>query len=286
MLPHPSSAKDTSHSRLARPRRRSGSVRQRDTEFLQKMLGDSLAVYADLQNLGPVVPTTDGGPVSVASSNMNRSGHVPVEEHRVDAAHDALPKHRPLSKQDGANADQNASLAPRRRPSFGGLLRNDTSRSHAHSGTGMSDERRNDLFETSIAYDTGIFQDADFMKGAGLTHVESQGSVTGMAVSPSDADIGSQQVDADPPACSREFDRRDATKEGEFGASVSAGAEDWLSLHAVDLIRRIQDWADELSARELQLTTRMSQQLQRERRFRALCETTAAQAEENARQGR
>ncbi|MCP4504688.1 MAG: hypothetical protein GY822_32690 [Deltaproteobacteria bacterium] len=91
-----------------------------------------------------------------------------------------------------------------------------------------------------------------------MTHAESQEVATGMAVSPSNDGIGSQQVDA----------------------------KDWLSLHAVDLIRRIQDWADELSARESQLTNRMSQQQQRERSFRALRETSVAQVKENARRGR
>ncbi len=262
MLPNPSSAKDTSHTRLVRPRRRYESVRQRDPELLQKMLGDSLAVSADLHCLDSVAPTTDGGPVGFASSNMNRSEHVPAAEHRIDAAHGSLPKRRPRSMQAGPDAVQDDSVVPRRRPSLRSLLLSDTSQGrtqveqgHTQLETGMSEEYRHDLYETLIACDVGVFQDAGFSKDAGLTHAESQEVATGMVVSPSNDGIGSQQVDAD----------------------------DWLSLHAADLIRRIQDWADELSARESQLTTRMSQQLQRERRFRALCETSVAQVKENAR---
>ena len=255
MLPNPSSAKDTSHTRLVKPRRRYDSVRQRDPELLQKMLGDSLAVSANLHSLDSVAPATDGGPVGVASSNMNRSEHVPAAEHRIDAAHGSLPKRRPRSMQAGPDAVQDDSVAPRRRPSLRSLLRSDSSQGRTQVETGVSEEYRHDLYETLIACDVGVFQDAGFSKNAGLTHAESQEGATGMAVSPSNDGIGIQQVDSD----------------------------DWLSLHAADLIRRIQDWADELSASESQLTTRMFQQQQRERRFRALCETSVAQVKENPR---
>ena len=258
MLPNPSSAKDTSHSRLARPRRRYGSVRQGNPELLRNRLGHSLAVSADLQRLDSEAPTIDGGPVSVAPNHMNRSRHVAVGGHRIDAAHGSLPKRRPRFRHAGTDGVQKDTVATRRRPSLRSLLRRDASQVHTQLETRVSEECCHDLNETSIAYEFGVFQDAGFRKDAGLTHAESQEVATGMAASPGNDGIGSQQVDA----------------------------KDWLSLHAVDLIRRIQDWADELSARESQLTTRMSQQQQRERRFRALCETSVAQVKENLRPSR
>jgi len=44
--------------------------------------------------------------------------------------------------------------------------------------------------------------------------------------------------------------------------------EDWLSLHAADLIRNIQNWADALDSREMQLDARVLRHEQLERRFR------------------
>jgi len=285
MVPNPSSDKDTSYSRLARPRRRAGSVRQRDTEFLKRMLGGSLTVSADLQRFDPVGSTTDGGRESRAISNLNRSGQVPVELHRIDAPHGSLPRHGPRAKQDQGNAGPGDSVAPRRRPSFGSLLQRDTSRSHAQSGTGLNEECRHDLSATSLAYDRGTFRDSEFMQDPDVVHEESEGSAAGRALSSSNDGSGSQQVGGDSSDCSRQIDRQKATTGCEFGAGASVGAEDWLSLHAADLIRRIQSWADELSARESQFTTRLSLQEQRERSFRARCEKLAARAEKNTRHG-
>lgn len=44
--------------------------------------------------------------------------------------------------------------------------------------------------------------------------------------------------------------------------------DDWLRLHAADLISRLQHWAADLDAREAQLNARTSIQEHRERRFR------------------
>lgn len=48
----------------------------------------------------------------------------------------------------------------------------------------------------------------------------------------------------------------------------SAAQEDWLRLHAVDLIGRLQAWACDLDAREAQLNSRTSLLEHLERRFR------------------
>jgi hypothetical protein len=47
-----------------------------------------------------------------------------------------------------------------------------------------------------------------------------------------------------------------------------ASKEDWLRLHATDLLDRLQTWASDLDAREAQLNARLSVQDHRERRFR------------------
>ena len=44
--------------------------------------------------------------------------------------------------------------------------------------------------------------------------------------------------------------------------------QNWLALHATDLIERIQTWALDLDSRELQINIRAAQQDQRERKFR------------------
>ena len=44
--------------------------------------------------------------------------------------------------------------------------------------------------------------------------------------------------------------------------------DEWLNLHASDLIRRLQAWSDQLDARESQLNARASMQDNRERQFR------------------
>lgn len=53
----------------------------------------------------------------------------------------------------------------------------------------------------------------------------------------------------------------------ETGEGVT-GREDWLRLHACELVDRLQSWADDLDAREAKLNARSSLQDLRERRFR------------------
>jgi len=48
--------------------------------------------------------------------------------------------------------------------------------------------------------------------------------------------------------------------------------QDWLTLHAADLIRKIQNWADALDSRKIQLDARVLRHEQRERRFRLHCQ--------------
>jgi len=242
------------------------------------MLGDSLAISSVLHCPDAVVPTTDGGRVRRASSDMNRSVHVAVAGQRIDAAHGSPPKHRPSSKQDEPNGNQDDGVAPRRRPSFTSLLQSDNSPSSTQVSNGLNEERRHELYEASIAYDVGVFPDAERLMDPSLANAESELAATEKTGSPSIDDSGNQQVSDDSP-----LDSKAATKECKSDVGATVGGEDWLSLHAADLVRRMQDWADELSAREFQLMTRMSQQQQRERRFRALCEVSVTQSEENAR---
>lgn len=51
-------------------------------------------------------------------------------------------------------------------------------------------------------------------------------------------------------------------------SEVVSGREEWLRLHAAELVDRLQTWADELDTREAKLNARSSIQDQRERRFR------------------
>ncbi|TWU45635.1 hypothetical protein Q31b_08110 [Novipirellula aureliae] len=55
---------------------------------------------------------------------------------------------------------------------------------------------------------------------------------------------------------------------------------EWLSLHSDDLIERLQAWAADLDAREVQLNHRAAMQDQRERQFRMTQQGIAAELKE------
>ena len=59
--------------------------------------------------------------------------------------------------------------------------------------------------------------------------------------------------------------------------------QDWLQLHADDLIDRLRGWQQELDAREAQLNAREAQQEQRERNFRVQAQSEQAEFEEQSR---
>ena len=270
--------KDTSQSRLARPRRRFGSVCLLRTEFLQEMFGANLEGATDQQNLDFVARTTDGEQRRRASGNMDCAAHNPTAEQRIDGAHGSLPKHCPRSQKDESNAARDGRVAPRRCPSFASLLRSDTLRSHTQSGIRLSEEHRSDLYETSIAYDVGVFEDAGFRQDAGIVDAESAALASRGSVGAKNEDSSSLEIDNGPTARSCQIEHcRDLDGQPTTG-EVGVGAEDWLSLQAADLIRRIQIWLAELSAKDTQLVARISLQEQRERRFRALCDGSVPQA--------
>lgn len=59
--------------------------------------------------------------------------------------------------------------------------------------------------------------------------------------------------------------------------------DEWLRLHATDLIDRLQAWASDLDAREAQLNSRTSIQEHRERRFRVRQQDLATELAEQQR---
>lgn len=265
------------------------------------MIGDSdtLAESNVQQNIDPVVSTTGGGQQQCASCNMESPGHTSIREHRIDGAHDSPPTyrprspHRPRSTHAGIEADRDRRNAPRRRPSFGMRLRNATSRSQSQSIVLAGEESQHDLCETLVAYDVGGFQVVGLGKSAGFVRADFESSALGNAAVSKNHDGDSQRVERDPLPRSGEADHRSGEADHSEGfddrateSKCVAGVEDWLSAHSADLIRRIQSWSDELSARESMLKVRISRQEQRERRFRESCEASLVQAEESARQGR
>lgn len=72
---------------------------------------------------------------------------------------------------------------------------------------------------------------------------------------------------------------------GDSGESFDAAPDgpSWLTLHADDLIERLQQWERELTAKEAQLNTRSSQQDQRERVFRLQAQNEQAEHREQVR---
>lgn len=59
--------------------------------------------------------------------------------------------------------------------------------------------------------------------------------------------------------------------------------DEWLRLHAIDLIGRLQDWSADLDSREAQLNSRTSIQEQRERSFRLRQQDLATELAEQQR---
>lgn len=73
--------------------------------------------------------------------------------------------------------------------------------------------------------------------------------------------------------------------ESQQGESAQSGPsqDEWLRLHATDLIDRLQTWASDLDAREAQLNSRTSIQEHRERQFRLRQQDLATELAEQQR---
>ena len=283
MVPNHSSATDTSHSRLARPRRSAMSVPLRNADSQQNLASDSLS-ESNLRHKLEVAPRTKcGGQVLDASGAIHPAGDVELEDRRFDTAHGFESKHRPRSKQPNTSAQQpdvNAKLpraaAPRRRPSFGSLLGTNAFQLCIGSETALNPEFRNDLCNASTSLDVGVSLDAEMIV-AGLGRSVKKGSVNSI-----DEDSDEECVDHAVPdlrAVSNDQSSTDAK-------SIGLDTDDWLSLHAFDLIRRIQVWSDALSTKETQLNARILLQEQRERRFRGLCQNSLSPTVETIKQER
>ncbi|MGI9470720.1 MAG: hypothetical protein ACR2NZ_04240 [Rubripirellula sp.] len=65
--------------------------------------------------------------------------------------------------------------------------------------------------------------------------------------------------------------------------NVRPRRQDWLSLHATDLIERIQDWSETVDSREAILNARSAQQDRRERQFRIQQQDLACELSERKR---
>ncbi|TWU59184.1 hypothetical protein Poly51_19700 [Rubripirellula tenax] len=70
--------------------------------------------------------------------------------------------------------------------------------------------------------------------------------------------------------------------ESTFSASGTP-ADDWLRLHAAELIDHLQAWSMDLDAREAQLNSRSSHQDHRERQFRLIQQDATAELAEKQR---
>jgi hypothetical protein len=283
MVPNHSSVTDTSHSRLARPRRSAMSVPLRNAGSQQKLASDSLSGLKLRHTLEVAPRTKCGGQMLDVLGTMRTAGDVEPEDRRFDTAHGFESKHRPRSKQLNLSAQQrdaNAKLpraaAPRRRPSFGSLLGTNAFQLCIGSETALNPEFRNDLYNASTSLDVGVSLDAE-MIAAGFGRSVKKGSVTSI-----NEDNGEQCVDHAVP------DVPDVSNEqaGANEKSIGLDTDDWLSLHASDLIRRIQVWSDALSTKETQLNARILLQEQRERRFRGLRQTSLSPTVETLKQER
>jgi predicted DNA binding CopG/RHH family protein len=67
------------------------------------------------------------------------------------------------------------------------------------------------------------------------------------------------------------------------GDEISTDGEQWLRLHATDLIDHLQSWSADLDARESQINLRASMQDHRERQFRLLQQDASAEMAEQQR---
>lgn len=259
------------------------------------MLREGVVVSADLQSLHSVVENTNGGLVRHEPGRVTRSPHHSVGEKRIDPAHDSLTRCRPRSNRRGSHAGHAASIAPTRSPSFGSLLPSDASPMDTQAAIGLCEENRQNLCDTSVAYDVGVFHDsevmdgvmdADCIKDVCLLPADCGDFATEKMASLKHSTRGRQPMTGDLHDHSGGYDGDGKIKECELGIGVGLQAEGWLSLHAADLIRRIQSWSEDLSERESQLMARIALQERRERRFRALCDTTVEQNEERTHQDR
>ena len=274
MVPNPSSATVASHSRLSRPRRSSTSALVRDSES-QKIASDSLAVLKKQKEIQEAVVTIRGVPASRIPKTKRRSGDIEPSDRRFDTAHCPRPKQYSAveQRQNGPADQQPRNAAPRRRPSFGSLLGTNASQPQVRSEADLSKMRRLDSDQSTISpdvgvpIDAGVFLEAGVFPETGVVPLESGDSVNSIS-----DDGGKQHVDPDMSGFCSQSDSQSLTQEMEVGLD----AEDWLSLHATDLIRRIQAWSDALATREMQLNARISLQEQRERKYRALCQSPAS----------
>lgn len=281
MVPIPFSNKDTSNSRLARPRRRSLAVIQWNAGSLQKTVSDSFAVPQHPDCVRSVLGTTDGGQGTCVSGDVARSSDILFEECRIDPAHFPPPNRRPRSSstssnQSGTSSAFDSSRAPRQSPSFGSLLPDGAVLAREEASLGTSQRQCEVVAEKSKAADVGRSQGEALLMAAAPVDVGSNGRAQGSTASLKNESSCRQQVDDVSRIQSGDLDGQ-STK-NQVGSFPESGvvAEDLLVLHADDLIRRLQSWSADLSSRESQLAARISLQEQRERRFRASCDASVA----------
>ena len=166
-------------------------------------------------------------------------------EHRFDNAH-------------GPEAKRHGAVPPKRRLSFGGLLGGIDSRSDVgpaarreacpdQSCQALSPRR----LEASLDAGHVSAKTADVLNSIRDNHEDKQ-----------NVDLRTSGPGADIELPSSE----DHDRTGQH--SIGFDAEDCLTLHATDLIRRIQAWSEALARKETQLNARISRQEQRERRYR------------------